>query len=278
MLTLQYMQLDEAIKKYLPLAIAQKKIDGRAFFNVLMDFHAFDEANSLKLITASFIEHGFLKKIIARNKDWKPKAIYYLTKQLGFEKNQVVKTVNYFEAGFTHFDISKFTSTDIYQKDSETDDFNIHHNFEEIDLDKIEVQMHPSKPLDFPLNKGDIVIAQYGVAQIESVEEDFVFVRYIKRKLAPQRRKVYYDEKLDFVISPTAESFYFSSQTNRYFFVKNVEIDKDKVRIYGTYSDKLCVVTFIPYTFLQQSFSSCKEENFLSHCIDQDAFNRYRKT
>lgn len=277
LLTLQCMRLDKAIKKYLPLAVAQAKIDERAFFNVLMDFHAFDEANSLKLITASFIEHGFLKKMIARHKDWKLKAIYYLTEQLGFEEKQVVKTVNYFEAGFAHFDISKFTSTKIDKKRSDTDDFNIHHNFQEIDFSEIEVLTHPSKPLDFPLNKGDIVIAQYGVAQIESVEEDFLVVRYIKRRLSSQRRKVYYDEKLEFVISPFAESFYFSSQTNRYFFVKNVEVDRDKVRIYGTYSDKLCVVTFIPYTFLQQSFSLCKESDFMSHCVDQSLFNRYKK-
>lgn len=271
------MQLDEAIRKYLPLAVAQEKIDERAFFNVLLDYHAFDEANSLKLITASFIEHGFLKKLIAGNKDWKLKAIFYLTKQLGFERLQVVKTVNYFESGFSHFDIFKLTSTNIRKKRSDADDFNIHHNFQEIDFSEIEVQTHPSKPLDFSLNKGDIVNAQYGVAQIESVEEDYLVVRYIKKNLTSQRRKVYYDEKLDFVISPSAESFYFSKQADRYFFVKKVEIDSDKVRIYGTYSDRIGVVTFNPYTFSKQSFSPCNETDFLSHCVDQDDFNRYRK-
>ena len=271
------MQLDDAIKKYLPIAVAQEKIDERAFFNVLLDFHAFDEANSLKLITASFIEHGFLKKLIAGHKDWKLKAIYYLTEQLGFERQQVVKAVNYFERGFAHFDISKLTSTNIHKQRSATDDFNLHHNFQEIDFSEIKEQEHPSKPLNFPLYEGDIVIAQYGVAQIEAVEEDYLVIRYIKRGLTSQRRKVYYDEKLDFVISPSSDPFYFSSQTNRYFYVKNIEIDSEKVRIYGTYSHNLDEVTLIPYTFFRQSFSPCKETDFLTHCVDQDGFKRYRK-
>lgn len=262
------MRLDEAIRKYLSLPLAQQGMDERAFFNVLLDLHAFDDTPSLKFILLAFIEHGFLKDLLGGSQSWKLKAKYYLTNLRGFEEKHVADALSQLDKGFDGYSIS--TAYNRQKKSSNIE----HHNFKKYEVEEL-VDFHPSKPLDFSMQPGDIVLANNGVAVLTVVERDYVIIQYLKKNMQEPRRKVFYDEKLDFILSPVDDRYYVSSK-GRHLYVKTIDMDDTVVRIHGIYSDSTSPITLIPYTFYKQGFKESSETDFINHCSDTENFYQFR--
>ena len=263
------MSLDEAIKKYLSLPLAQQGMDERAFFNVLRDLHAFEETPSSKYILLAFIEHGFLKDLLGGSKSWKIKSQYYLTNLRGFEKSHVANTIALVEKGFDGYNIPESYNKTRVPSNIER------HQFNKYELEEL-ADYHPSKPLDFSMKPGDIVFANNGVAVLTSIEDEYVIIQYLKKNMKEPRRKVFYDEKLEFILSPDNDRYYVSFK-GRYLYVKTVEVDDTGVRIHGIYNDSTSPITLIPYTFFKHGFKETNESEFVKHCNNLETFKRFRK-
>ena len=251
------MNLDEAISKYLnsPIVV-QKGLDERAFFNVLLDLRAFDESISSKFIVLAFIEQGFLKEAMVGSNNWKLRAIHYLTSQRGFDKKQVEQTMSSIERGFKGYSLPKNESSLIRKEKIDLQ----HYHFKKYNIEELQ-ESHPSKPLDFSMQKGDIVLAKNGIAIINDIEEDHLVIRYLKAGLTNPLRTVYYDENLEFILSSNPDT-YFVSRDDEYFYIKTIDVERSGVRICGMFSDKLIPVKLVPYIFLRHGFKPCKEEDF----------------
>ena len=164
------MELHQAILKYLSI-YDNSNLDEGIFYNVLRDMNAFNNRPAYQNIVRAFIKKGFLKEIWCGRKDWLIKSIQYLKENQGFQSDKVDEVIDEFKLGFKSFvpipikDKITIDRTNVNIR--EAGSFN---KYEKKEL----LSVHPQRPGDFFMKKGDIVFVKNGIARISEIHNEYL--------------------------------------------------------------------------------------------------------
>lgn len=267
------MRLHKAIETFLA-SFDTSTLDERVFYNVLKDLNAFEQQPTSQYIIRAFIGKGFLKDIWKGKNEWKIRSRPYLVDFLGFQSEKVNFVVDEFIKGFESF--VPPTNYDPYRDIKNRSEITIPQSptFKKYGEEEIR-SPHPSKPDDFALQKGDIVFVKNGTARIVSIHDDHIKVVYIKQNASKDVRQIYYDEQIDYIITPRDNLFLKSETANKYLFIRSCAISDSNAKFVGTYADSIRRVVLTPYTLRVKGFARCSKDEFISACVDIGAFERF---
>ncbi len=267
------MRLHKAIETFLA-TFDTSTLDERVFYNVLKDLNAFEQLPASQHIIRAFIGKGFLKDIWKGRDEWKNRSRQILVNFQGFQADKVDFVVNEIIKGFENF--VPPTNYDSYRFVPNVSDVTIPQieTFKKYGAEEI-CSPHPSMPEDFTLRKGDVVFVKNGTARIVSIHDDHIKVTYIKQNADKEPRCIYYDEQIDYIITPKDHVFLKSVATNKFLFIRNCIISESNAKFIGTYADTIRRIVLTPYTLKLKGFVECAKEDFLSVCVDVDAFERF---
>lgn len=264
------MQIREAIIQYLALPNTEV-LDEGIFYNVLKDLNAFEQMPASQHIMRAFVTKGYLKDIWRGKKGWQIQSRRYLIETLGFQPDKVEMVINEITEGFRTFTPRTISSTYKYQAPVSVPDLG---KFKKYEADELSMP-HPFKPDDFLLHVGDIVMVKNGIAKVSAIEDDYVEVKYIKQNTDNKVRHIYYDEQIDFIISPQ-DGIYLKAKDGKTFYVHKYLADDSYIKFIGTYADNIRRIILTPYTLKVKKFVPCSEMDFLSDCINIIEFEKFK--
>lgn len=264
------MLIREAIIKFLALPNSEV-LDEGIFYNVLKDLNAFEQIPASQHIVRAFVTKGYLKDIWRGKKGWQIQSRLYLIEALGFQTDKVEMVIDEITEGFKTFTPRTISATHKYQAPINLPDFG---KFKKYEAEELSTP-HPFKPDDFHLHVGDIVMVKNGIAKISAIEDDHVEVKYIKQNTDHKVRHIYYDEQIDFIISPQ-EGIYLKAKDGKTFYVHKYLADESNIKFIGTYADNIRRIILTPYTLKIKKFVLCTEIDFLSDCIDIIEFEKFK--
>ena len=264
------MEIQKAIKKYLSLP-NQEVLDEGIFYNVLKDLNAFEKIPASQHIMRAFVTKGYLKDIWRGKKGWQIQSRLYLIETLGFQADKVDVFIKEISEGFKTFTPRNISASFQPQAPINLPDIGKFKRYEAEELNT----PHPFMPDDFTLHVGDIVMVKNGIAKISAIEDDHVEVKYIKQNTDHKVRHIYYDEQIDYVISPK-EHIYLKAKDGKTFYVHKYMEDECNVKIIGTYADHIRRIILTPYTLKIKKFVPCSEMDFISDCIDIIEFEKFK--
>ncbi len=267
------MILHKAIETYLA-TFDTSTLDERVFYNVLKDLNAFEQQPTSQYIIRAFIGKGFLKDIWKGKDEWKNRSRHFLVDFQGFQADKVDFVVAEIIKGFSSF--VPPTNYNPYKDISNISEITIPQSagFKKYEAEEI-CSPHPSMPDDFTLQKGDIVFVKNGTARIVSIHDDHIKVIYIKQNASKDARCIYYDEQIDYIITPRDHLFLKSETANKFLFIRDCAISDSNAKFIGTYADSIKRVVLTPYTLRSKGFVRCSKDDFMSACVDIDAFERF---
>lgn len=270
------MRLYKAIETFLA-TFDTSTLDERVFYNVLKDLNAFEQQPTSQYIIRAFIGKGFLKDIWRGKSEWKIRSRQFLIDFQGFQADKVDFVVNEFIKGFGSF--VPPANYDPYREIKNMPEITIPQapTFKKYDTEEI-CSTHPSMPDNFTLQKGDIVFVKNGTARIVSVHEDHIKVVYIKQNGSKDARRIYYDEQIDYIITPRNNVFMKSESFHKFLFIRNCAVSDSNAKFIGTYADSIKRVVLTPYTLRLKGFIRCSKDDFMSVCVDIDAFEHFVNT
>ena len=265
------MELHQAILKYLSI-YDNSNLEEGIFYNVLRDMNAFNNRPAYQNIVRAFIKKGFLKEIWYGRKDWIIKSIQYLKENQGFQADKVDEVINEISLGFKSF-------VPIQLKDKiSIDRTNVNipetGSFNKYEKEKL-LSVHPQRPDDFYMKKGDIVFVKNGIARISEVHNEYLKISYLKPNLKDRERVIFYDDNIEYIITPT-HNIFLKSEDGRFFYVHSCQNDNAIVRFSGTYADHIRKVILAPYTIKIKKFFPCNENEFMQACADVESFLKFR--
>lgn len=267
------MRLHKAIETFLA-TFDTSTLDERVFYNVLKDLNAFEQQPTSQYIIRAFIGKGYLKDIWKGKNEWKVRSRQFLTDFQGFQADKVDFVVSEVIKGFASF--VPPTNYDPYREIKSLPEITIPQSstFKKYGEEELR-SPHPFMPEDFTLQKGDIVFVKNGTARVVSIHDDHMKVVYIKQNASKDARRIYYDEQIDYIITPRDNLFLKSETANKYLFIRNCAISDSNAKFVGTYADSIKRVVLTPYTLRVKAFVRCSKDEFMSACVDIDAFERF---
>ena len=264
------MQIREAIIRYLALP-KMEVLDEGIFYNVLKDLNAFEQIPASQHIVRAFVTKGYLKDIWRGKKGWQIQSRSYLIDTLGFQPDKVEIVIKEITEGFKTFTPRTVSATHKYYEPVNLPDIGKFKKYEAEELN----MPHPFKPEDFHLHVGDIVMVKNGIARISAIEDDHVEVKYVKQNTDHKVRHIYYDEQIDYIISPQ-EGIYLKAKDGKTFYVHKYLADDSNIKFIGTYADNIRRIILTPYTLKIKKFVYCSEMDFLSDCRDIIEFEKFK--
>ena len=127
------------------------------------------------------------------------------------------------------------------------------------------------------MKKGDIVFVKNGIARISEIHNEYLKISYLKPNLQDRERVIYYDDNIEYIITPK-HNIFLKSEDGRYFYVHSCQNDNAIVRFCGTYADHIRKVILAPYTIKIKKYSLCNENEFIQACADVELFLKFRSS